>query len=274
MDAIEGLSHLTLHVTDLDRSEAFYRDLLGLAPMGRDLVRDDGPTSVFRTANGQLVVLVEVEGPVEPFRGKTTSIHHAWYLTPESHAAAVARLKALGLPVGDTREAMRAMGQKSFDVFDPDGHRYQVQTVGPEAYTILKPDAGVLDCGHIDDYDEGAVKLFNEGKLFVVRNRDGFLALSRWCTHMNGLLQWKPNHWHFYCPYHKATFDRHGLATGHPPFDTLAPLRLHPIRITADGTLTVDTDVLLVRKAGRADDAVAAAPGAATDTAAFEKAEP
>jgi catechol 2,3-dioxygenase-like lactoylglutathione lyase family enzyme/nitrite reductase/ring-hydroxylating ferredoxin subunit len=270
MVAIEGLSHLTLHVTDLARSEEFYGGILGLDPMGRDLVSEDGPNSLFRSALGHLVLLVEVPGPVEPFRGKTTSIHHAWYLTPEQHAAAVARLKALGMPVGDTREAMRAMGQKSFDVYDPDGHRYQIQTVGPEAYQILKSSIGKIDCGDITDYEVGDVRSFNEGKLYLVRTENGFAALSRWCTHMNGLVQWKENHWHFYCPYHKATFNRAGASTSHHPFDTLAPLRLHPLEIAADGAIRVDTDVLLIRKKADALDVVPATPGAATDTSRYE----
>jgi catechol 2,3-dioxygenase-like lactoylglutathione lyase family enzyme/nitrite reductase/ring-hydroxylating ferredoxin subunit len=267
--AIEGLSHMTLHVTDLTRSEGFYRDIMGLEPVGRDLVSDDGPTSLFRASSGQLLVLVEM-AEVEAFRGKTTSIHHAWYLTPEQHDAAIARMKARGKDISDTREAMRAMGQKSFDVYDPDGHRYQIQTVGPEATVILKPDAGILDCGKIDDYDIGAVRLFNNGKLFVVRREHGFLALSRWCTHMNGLLQWKPNHWHFYCPYHKATFNREGASTSHTPFDTLPPMRLHPIVIDADGILKVDTDVLLIRKQADENDAVPPTPGAASDVSRYE----
>ncbi|MFM2129031.1 MAG: hypothetical protein RL477_577 [Pseudomonadota bacterium] len=270
--AIEGLSHLTLHVTDLARSEAFYGDILGLEPMGRDLVNEDGPNSLFRAATGHLVLLVQVPGPVEPFRGKTTSIHHAWYMTPEHHAAAVTRLRARGMPVGDTREAMRAMGQKSFDVYDPDGHRYQIQTVGPEAYTILKPEIGKINCGRIGDYKPGDVRLFNEGKLYVVRSNEGFAALSRWCTHMNGLLQWKENHWHFYCPYHKATFNRAGVTNSHHPFDKLAPMRLHPLAIGADGTIEVDTDVLLIRKQADALDVVAPTPGAASDVSRYERA--
>jgi catechol 2,3-dioxygenase-like lactoylglutathione lyase family enzyme len=266
---IEGLSHLTVHVTELNRSETFYEDVMGLEPMGRDLVDDDGPTSLFRTESGQMVVLVEVDA-VEPFRGKTTSIHHAWYLTPEQHAEAIERMESMGEEIGDTREAFRAMGQKSFDVYDPDGHRYQVQTVGPEAYEILKPNRGTVACGHIDDYAVGAVELFNDAKLYLVRSEDGFLALSRWCTHMNGLLQWRPNHWYFFCPYHMATFNRCGLSTSHSPYETLPPLRIHPLAIDGAGNISVDTDVVLIRKEAGAADATPAEPGAATTSNRFE----
>lgn len=269
MSQVVGLSHLTVHVTDLDVSERFYEEVMGLEPLGRDLVSEDGPTSTLRSDSGHLVVLVEVDD-VEPFRGNTTSIHHAWYLTPEQHAKAIERMKAKGEDIADTREAFRAMGQKSFDVYDPDGHRYQIQTVGPEAYEILKPNRGTVACGQIDDYDMGEVKLFNDAKLFVVRNADGFLALSRWCTHMNGLLQWKPNHWSFHCPYHRATFNRCGKSTSHPPYDTLPPLRLHPLAIDGDGNITVDTDVVLIRTEHAAADATPAAPGSGTASHLFE----
>lgn len=269
MRQVVGLSHLTVHVTDLDASEKFYEEIMGLEPMGRDLVCEDGPTSTLRTDSGHLVVLVEV-ADVEPFRGNTTSIHHAWYLTPEQHAKAIERMKAKGEDIADTREAFRAMGQKSFDVFDPDGHRYQVQTVGPEAYDILKPNRGVVACGHISQYEPGDVRLFNDAKLYVVRGEDGFLALSRWCTHMNGLLQWRPNHWYFFCPYHMATFNRCGESTSHAPYDTLPPLRIHPLSVDGDGIVKVDTDVILVRKKHSAADATPAEPGAATVCKRFE----
>lgn len=262
MSGVLGLSHLTVHVTDLAASEKFYEDVMGLEPLGRDLMEEDGPTSTLRSESGQLVVLVEVDD-VEPFRGKTTSVHHAWYLTPEQHERAIARMKAMGEEIGDTREAFRAMGQKSFDVYDPDGHRYQIQTVTSEAYEILKPNRGVVNCGHIDDYAVGDVKLFNDAKLYVVRTDHGFLALSRWCTHMNGLLQWKPNHWHFFCPYHLATFNRCGASTSHYPYDTLPPLRLHPLAVDDAGDVMVDTDIILIRKEHRPEDATPAKPGAA-----------
>lgn len=269
MAHVLGLSHLTVHVTDLARAEKFYEEVMGLEPLGRDLMRDEGPTSTLRSTSGQMVVLVEVDD-VEPFRGKTTSVHHAWYLTPEQHEEAVKRMKAQGGKIADTREAFRAMGQKSFDVYDPDGHRYQIQTVGPEAYDILKPNRGVITCGHIDDYSVGDVELFNDAKLYVVRLEEGFLALSRWCTHMNGLVQWTPNHWHFSCPYHLATFNRCGQSTSHHPYETLPPLRLHPLAIDRAGIINVDTDVVLIRERHAAADATPVTPGATTPRERFK----
>ena len=268
---VAGLSHLTLHVTDLARAEGFYRDVLGLQPLGRDLVADDGPTSLFRTEAGHMLVLVEVAS-VEAIRGQNTAIHHAWYLTPEQYAGAVERMKAHGYDVKDNHEGRRAMGEKSIDIFDPDGHRFQLQAVGPEAREVLKANRGKMVCGHLDTFAEGSVTLFNDGKFYLVRNADGFMALSRWCTHMNGLVQWKPNHWFFHCPYHKAIYDRAGAPISPSPrFANLAPLRMHPVEIDAEGMVSVDTDVVLIRKGTAPEDATPAIAAAQTCAAHLER---
>jgi len=74
----------------------------------------------------------------------------------------------------------------------------------------------------------------------------GFLALSRWCTHRKGLLAWKPEHWCFYCPMHGATYDRKGENTSY--FIDAPPLWSHPLKIAADGTITVNPDEIVERE--------------------------
>jgi lactoylglutathione lyase len=244
MALVDGLSHLLVQVTDLDRSEAFYRDVFGLEPVGRDLVAEEGPNALLKTNSGQFVLLVQVER-VQPFRPNSNSIHHAFYLTEEQHRDARERRRAAGFPVDDTRAAFRANGQLSFDVFDPDGHRYQVQAVGREASVIMKAGKGPVACGKVEDFAVGSVTHFKDEQFYLVRHADGFLALSHWCTHMNGELRWRENHWSFYCPFHKATFNRKGECTGHQK--GYPPLRLHPVTIADDGTIRVDTDTLINR---------------------------
>ena len=132
MSLVDGFSHLVVHVTDLDRSEKFYHDVFGLDVVGRDLVSDEGPNSLMAMNTRQRILLVKVD-KVVPFRPNSSSIHHAWYLTPEQYDRAQVRLQAQGLDITDSRQEFRALGERSFDVFDPDGHRYQVQSYGPEA---------------------------------------------------------------------------------------------------------------------------------------------
>ncbi len=263
-DMIDGFSHMVLHVTDLDRSEKFYHDVFGLDVVGRDLVADEGPNSLLAMNTRQRILLVEVP-EVVAIRPNSSSIHHAWLLTIEEFERARQRLAAHGFDISDSRAQFRATGENSLDVFDPDGHRFQVQAYGPEATAVVVENVGPIACGHIDDFPVGTVKAFVKGKFFLVRLDEGFLAVSRWCTHMNGLLTWKKEHWNFYCPMHGAMFNRKGESM--PCSREAPPLRLHPITIGADGTVTVDPDVAIKRTGYDPSQAVPARPGAASQPA-------
>jgi catechol 2,3-dioxygenase-like lactoylglutathione lyase family enzyme len=245
MSVLGGFNHLTVQVTDLDRSEVFYRDVFGFDLVGRNLVAETAPNSLLKANKQHFVVLVQVD-KVQPFRPNSSSIHHAFYLTPTQYKAAQERRRAAGFDVTDTRTAFRAKGELSFDVYDPDGHRYQIQSVGPEAAEILKPSLGKVRCGKVGDFAVGSVTHFKEQQFYLVRQSEGFLALSHWCTHMNGELRWRENYWSFFCPFHKATFNRNGESTSHR--SGYPPLRLHPVTITNDGEVVVNTDELVNRK--------------------------
>ena len=245
MALVDGFSHLVVYVTNLDRSEKFYREVLGLDVVGRNLVNENGPNALLKTNTGQMVVLVEVP-EVEPLRPNSNSIHHAWLLTVEQYKRAQERLKAFGYNIEDSREEFRAMGERSMDIYDPDGHRYQIQAHGPEATKIIRPSAGKVNCGKMDDFEIGSVTPFSREMFFLVRLNEGFLALSSWCTHRNGQLKWEKEHWRFYCPFHSATYNRRGEFTGH--LDNVGPLRLHPVTIAEDASVIVDTGEIFVRK--------------------------
>ena len=187
---IDGFSHMVIHVTDLDRSEKFYVDAFGLEIVGRDLVIDDGPTSLLAMNTRQRILLVEVP-EVTPIRPNSSTIHHAWLMTIDELNRCRERVENMGFDTTDSRAQFRAMGEYSMDVFDPDGHRYQVQAYAPESTAIICENTGPITCGNLDDFPVGTVKPFVKGKFFLVRLEDGFLALSRWCTHLNGMLAWK-----------------------------------------------------------------------------------
>lgn len=255
MALVDGFSHLVIHVTDLDRSEKFYREIFGLDLMGRDLVSDEGPNSLLSMNTRQRVLLVQMS-EVVPFRPNSSSIHHAWHLTIEQFERAKERLAARGFNITDSRQAFRAMGEHSLDVFDPDGHRFQIQAYGPEAKQIIVENVGEIDCGNVGEYELGTVKVFAKGRFSVVRLEEGFVALSRWCTHMNGVLAWKPEHWQFYCPMHGAIYNRRGECT--QVGRELPPLRLHPLSIAPDGAITVRPDEVIRRETVRPSDAVPA----------------
>ncbi len=245
--AVDGFSHLVLEVKDLERSERFYQDVIGLDLLGRELLNEPRPHSLLRLNTGQMVVLIQVEEPV-PIRPNTSSIHHALLLTMDQYCAAQERFTAHGYEIGDTREQFRAKGEHSMDIWDPDGHRWQLQAFSEEQHMLIKPGAGVVDCGPAEDFEVGSVTTFREGNFFLIRRPEGFLALSRWCRHANGLLSYQREHWRFYCAFHGATYNLEGDHTGHLP--NIPPLRLNPVNIDERGHVMVDTDEVLEREDG------------------------
>lgn len=240
---VERFSHLVLGVTDLERSETFYRDVLGLDLLGRNLTGEKQPHSVVQMNTGQLIILVQSERVWPPGR---SGVHHGFMLTPNQYRLLYERLQRLGHEIKDDREQYRAHGQYSIDVQDPDGHRFQIQCYGPEGKQIM-PGAGVVDCGPADRYRVGDVRPFKAGNFHLVRLEEGFLAVSRWCTHFNGTVVYQKAHWHYFCPFHGATYDRRGIPAPFPGNSAGGPLRLHPISFTDEGNILVDTDQVIER---------------------------
>ena len=248
---LSGFSHLVVEVTDLERAVRFYREVLALDVLGCDLVNEGAPNVLLGMNTRHRVLLVKVDR-VEPFRKNSSSIHHAWFLTPEQFERAASRMREAGHDIDDSRAQFRPLGERSMDLFDPDGHRYQVQVHAPEARTIQIEHVGRIACGRVADYRVGDVRPFIKGKFFIVRLKDGFLALSRWCTHKNGLLTYRREHWHFYCPMHGVTYTRDGTPTAY--CREVAPLRRHPLTIEQDGTLIAEPDVVIERTSVTSED--------------------
>jgi nitrite reductase/ring-hydroxylating ferredoxin subunit len=161
----------------------------------------------------------------------------------DEYHAAQERFRAAGYDVADTREAFRARGEYSMDIYDPDEHRWQVQAYSDEAHEIIKPGVGVVDCGPAEHFEVGSVTTFREGNFFLVRDGAGFYALSRWCRHMNGLLSYQREHWRFFCAFHGASYNLEGEHVGHLP--DIAALRRNPVSMSPDGRVLVDTDIVL-----------------------------
>lgn len=248
-DFAERFSHLVVAVTDLDQSERWYRDIIGADFTGRNLTAERRPHSVLRMNTGQLIILVE-GGAVDSVRKSGHGVHHGFLLTRNQFRRAMERLRKTGIEIVAQREEFNACGQYSIDVFDPDGNHYQIETVDEtQAEGFIHSKSGLIDCGPASGYEVGEVRLFKEANFFLARNEDGFLAMNRWCTHMNGLLAYQRAHWRFMCPMHRASYDGRGAPTcstsRHP---NLKPLRLHSIEFRADGHVIVDTDRVIERE--------------------------
>lgn len=239
------MSHLVLGVTNLDRSEAWYQDFFQMDVVGRGLTDEARPHSVLRTNNGQLLVLVQEE-QVTAIRPGTLGVHHAFTMTPNQYRRMLERAKARGYDVGVFRADFLAPGEYGLNFEDPDGHGVEIDTNTAEADENVPPGVGVVDCGPAERFDVGDVRISNEGNFFLVRVPEGFLAMTRRCTHMNGLLGYDKDHWRFTCPFHHASFDRRGDPMGGQP--GLNALRLNPVSFNSAGHVLVNTDEIIERE--------------------------
>lgn len=89
----EGFVHFTIPVKDLDRSEAFYKDLLGLRKLRRN------NHMVFMDAHGVSFVLTLSENPIDPNRGDKHDIHTAFRVTSAEYDRAKSELAERGVRI-------------------------------------------------------------------------------------------------------------------------------------------------------------------------------
>lgn len=90
-----GVVHFTISVTDPDRSEAFYRDVLGLKTVQK--VPPIG--MVFMRAGDDHVILTRSKTPVEPNPGDEFFVHHAFRVDVEKYDDAKRHLADHGVEI-------------------------------------------------------------------------------------------------------------------------------------------------------------------------------
>src|ERR1700741_1095966 len=89
----EGVLHFTIPVKDLDRSEKFYTEILGLEKMRRNR------HMVFMRSGSDAFVLTYSENPIDPNRGDAHDIHHAFRVTSEEYERAKVFLAEKGIKI-------------------------------------------------------------------------------------------------------------------------------------------------------------------------------
>ena len=130
---VSGLNHMTLQVSDVPRSLAFYQDLFGLRVQARQ-----GETVCLQIGDGPEFIALTPKVPEHP-----ATLHHFGLSVPGCNASEViSRLEALGVPTGPatgtstprsvvhTRDAARGgapEGTPELYVLDPDGLVVQLQ---------------------------------------------------------------------------------------------------------------------------------------------------
>jgi glyoxylase I family protein len=128
---ITGLHHLTLICTDLERTIAFYRDVLGLAVV-RDGASDDDPGTrhvwfgAGDAAPGRLLSAMEYPQMAAGSQGTGTTHHFALAVeSAEELEAWRGYLRGQGV---EASEVFDRGGFRSIYLRDPDGHIIEIAT--------------------------------------------------------------------------------------------------------------------------------------------------
>ena len=121
---IEGVTHWSIPVNDLEESEKFYGDLLGLDPLGR---LGSAPMSCFG-AGDHRILLCERKTPVENVSERDPLVHHSFTVTPETLVQACKAFSERQVPVVDL--VYRAKGYftgRELYFHDPSGNRLELR---------------------------------------------------------------------------------------------------------------------------------------------------
>jgi glyoxylase I family protein len=123
---ISGIHHVTLLVSDVERSLAFYRNVLGLRLVKQTVNADDRSARHFIFGDADRMLLTCLEYPdLEEGGGGRGSTHH-FALSVDSEAELNAwkgYLEGKGIPATDL---MEREGFRSIYIRDPDGHIVEI----------------------------------------------------------------------------------------------------------------------------------------------------
>jgi glyoxylase I family protein len=131
---ITGIHHITLLVEDLDRSAAFYRNVLGLGIVKQTVNDDDSNARhlIFGDDGRMLITCLEYPDLDEGRVGRGSTHHFALSVDSEAELAAWKQyLGERGVPTTDVMD--RGGDFKSIYFRDPDGHLIEIAASGGAA---------------------------------------------------------------------------------------------------------------------------------------------
>ena len=141
---LTGLHHITLICRDLNRTTAFYRDLLGLALVHQATNDDDPDARHFFFGDpagspGTLISFLEYPS-LPPGVVGTGSTHHFAFTVDSAEELAAWRdyLRSRGT---DSTDVFDRGAFKSLYIRDPDGHIVEIATRGP-GFGLAGPPGG------------------------------------------------------------------------------------------------------------------------------------
>ena len=90
MVELKGLAHFSVPVTNIERSRAFYTDIVGC----KQLFTLPSNTMCFLDAGGESLILVERDGPINPVLDNHNGVHHSFMVESSAYPAALDHLRS------------------------------------------------------------------------------------------------------------------------------------------------------------------------------------
>lgn len=128
MISIHRIIETCIYVADLDRSERFYRDVIGL----RLVQKNEGRDLFFAAGNSMLMVFSAAEtqkGGFLPAHGAEGPSHLAFEIDPEDLPTCRRHLSDFGIPI-EREVSWPQTEHRSIYIRDPDGHLVEFVTRG------------------------------------------------------------------------------------------------------------------------------------------------
>ncbi len=123
---VKELGHLVLYVRDLERSVAFYRDLLGWAPAFPDIAGLPAAAFTSGRTHHELLLIEVGPGAAGPPSGRRTGLYHFGLKVGDSDdelREVLARLQDAGVTIVGTSDHTVT---HSLYVLDPDGNEVEL----------------------------------------------------------------------------------------------------------------------------------------------------
>ena len=130
----KGVVHFTIPVSDPERSETFYRQILGLEVIHR--VPSAG--MVFMKTGDSYLILTRSKTPIRPNPGDEIDVHHAFQVDLEKYDESIAFLRSNGIDVlyEEDRRSGVFVGRQAY-FHDPDRNVLEISALEHAADAFL-----------------------------------------------------------------------------------------------------------------------------------------
>jgi catechol-2,3-dioxygenase len=160
---IDGISHLVIEVSDLQRAAEFYHQILGFEVMNDSRAADCCASVVLRAASGQSLILSQ---SAEPRSLPETGVHQAYRIASQDREAIGRNLAARHIDVHTYKEDRPAEERDNFYFYDLDGNRVQLVAAGADSNgsgKVLGIDHAAIECHDLEWAEDFYVKVLGLG---------------------------------------------------------------------------------------------------------------